>query len=71
MADSAEAAEVLRSQQGIEHTLTAARMADVALVGIGNLDPATSGFVRAGFISPEELTMRKMKALVFDYWSRK
>jgi DNA-binding transcriptional regulator LsrR (DeoR family) len=55
MADSPEAAEVLRSQQGIERTLTAARTADVALVGIGNLDPATSGFVRAGFITPQEL----------------
>ncbi len=55
MADSLEAAEVLRSQQGIERTLQAARMADVALVGIGNLDPATSGFVKAGFITPEDL----------------
>jgi DNA-binding transcriptional regulator LsrR (DeoR family) len=55
MADSPEAAEVLRSQQGIERTLRAARDADVALVGIGNLDPATSGFVKAGFITPDEL----------------
>jgi deoxyribonucleoside regulator len=55
LADSPEAAEVLRSQQGIERTLAAARAADVALVGIGNLDPATSGFVKAGFISPAEL----------------
>ena len=55
MADSPEAAEVLRSQQGIERALMAARAADVALLGIGNLDPATSGFVKAGFISPAEL----------------
>jgi deoxyribonucleoside regulator len=66
MADSAEAAEVLRSQHGIEHTLTAARMADVALVGIGNLDPATSGFVRAGFITPEELTQLAADGAVGD-----
>ena len=39
MADSPEAAAVLRSQQGIERTLKAAREADVALVGIGILDP--------------------------------
>ncbi len=55
MADSAEAAIVLRAQRDIQRTLTAARSADVALVGIGNLDPATSGFVKAGFITAEEL----------------
>ncbi len=66
MADSAEAADVLRSQQGIEHTLSAARMADVALVGIGNLDPATSGFVKAGFITPEELTQLAANGAVGD-----
>jgi deoxyribonucleoside regulator len=55
MADSPAAAEVLRSQREIERTLAAARRADVALVGIGNLEPATSGFVKAGFISPTEL----------------
>jgi deoxyribonucleoside regulator len=55
MADSPEAAEVLRSQQGIERTLAAARSADVALFGIGTLDPETFGFVRAGFITAKEL----------------
>jgi DNA-binding transcriptional regulator LsrR (DeoR family) len=66
MADSPEAAEVLRSQQGIESTLNAARTADVALVGIGNLDPATSGFVRAGFITPQELTQLTADGAVGD-----
>lgn len=55
MADSPEAAGVLRSQQGIERALMAARGAGVALVGIGVLDPATFGFVKAGFIAPSEL----------------
>lgn len=59
--DSVEAAEMLRSQREIERTLAAARRADVALVGIGNLAPATSGFVEAGFITPDEMT-----ALVAD-----
>lgn len=61
MVDSTEAAEILRRQREIKRTLTAARQADVALLGIGNLDPATSGFVKAGVISPKELT-----ALVAD-----
>jgi deoxyribonucleoside regulator len=55
MVDSPEAAEVLRSQRDIQRTLAAARGADVALVGIGNLDQTTSGFVRAGFTTAEEL----------------
>ena len=53
--DSPQAAEVLRRQRGIDRTLAAARQADVALLGIGNLDPDTSGFVEAGFITPKEL----------------
>jgi DNA-binding transcriptional regulator LsrR (DeoR family) len=55
LADSVEAAEVLRRQREINRVLMAAREADVALLGIGNLDPATSGFVKAGFISADEL----------------
>jgi deoxyribonucleoside regulator len=55
IADSPQAAEVLRRQREIDRTLAAARQADVALLGIGNLDPATSGFVKAGFITPKEL----------------
>ena len=56
MADSVEAAQVLRSQREIERTLMAARAADVALLGIGNLNPQTSGFALANFISADELT---------------
>lgn len=55
MADSPEAAEVLRSQREIKRTLLAAQAADVALLGIGNLDPATSGFVAAGFMTAADL----------------
>jgi DNA-binding transcriptional regulator LsrR (DeoR family) len=56
MADSAEAAAVLRSQRDIERVLTLARSAQVALLGIGNLDPTTSNFVKAGLIAANELT---------------
>ena len=66
MADSLEAAKVLRSQREIERTLAAARQADVALVGIGNLDPATAGFVEAGFITPEELAALRADGAVGD-----
>ena len=56
MADSAHAATIIRNQRNIQFTLEAARSADIALLGIGNLDPQTSGFVREGFLNSEELT---------------
>ena len=55
MGDSVEAAQVIRRQPDIRRTLDAARQAQVALTGIGNLDPASSGFYKAGFISAGEL----------------
>jgi len=66
MADSADAAHVLRSQREIERALYAARQADVALLGIGNLDPADSGFVKAGFITSDQLTSLKNSGAVGD-----
>lgn len=55
VADNPEAAAVLRSQRAIQRTLQAARSAQVALLGIGHLDPATSGLVKAGVISAETI----------------
>jgi DNA-binding transcriptional regulator LsrR (DeoR family) len=46
IADNVEAANVLRNLQDIKSTLTTASHADVALVGIGNLDPRFSSFVK-------------------------
>jgi DNA-binding transcriptional regulator LsrR (DeoR family) len=66
MADSVEAAEVLRSQRGIKPVLMAARAADVALLGIGNLDPANSGLIKAGFITPAELAELAARGAVGD-----
>lgn len=57
LADSAAAAEVLRSQRDIKRALAAAEHADVALLGIGNLDPVQSGFVKGGFLTPEDLKL--------------
>jgi len=56
MADTAYAAGVIRSQRHIQQTLETASGAEIALLGIGNLEPASSGFVREGFLSAEELT---------------
>jgi DNA-binding transcriptional regulator LsrR (DeoR family) len=54
MGDSIEASEVIRNQRDIKRTLKVAQQADVALTGVGNLDPAISGFSQAGFISATE-----------------
>jgi lsr operon transcriptional repressor len=55
MADSPQAADVIRRQGQVRDTLDAARGADVALVGIGALDPAHARVVEAGFVSADEL----------------
>lgn len=48
MADNAEAAAIIRNQEVVRRTLAQVRAADIALIGIGDLNPETSGFVRAG-----------------------
>ena len=55
MADTPKSAEVIRKQPHVRATLQAARNADVALVGIGNLDPQKSRWVEAGFLSSDDL----------------
>ena len=66
MADSAEAADVLRSQRQIQRALDTARVADVALVGIGNLDPAASKFVQTGFMTADEMRQLEQEGAVGD-----
>ena len=55
VADSPGDADVLRNQRDIRRALDLARSADVALLGVGNLSPAQSGFVKGGFLNSEEL----------------
>jgi deoxyribonucleoside regulator len=66
IADNPEAAEMLRQQREIERTLAIARQADVALVGVGNLDPATSGFIKAGSMTPRQLSALVAEGAVGD-----
>lgn len=66
MADNAEAATVLRRQRDIQRVLTLAQSAQVALLGIGNLDPALSSFVKAGLITAEEMNTMQAKGAVGD-----
>lgn len=66
MADSPQAAEVIRRQPHVEATLAAARNADVALVGIGTLDPARSRLVQAGFLNADEMNELSATGAVGD-----
>jgi deoxyribonucleoside regulator len=59
IADTKAAAEIMRNQVDIKRTLELARKADVALVGVGNLEPANSVFVKS-----EAMTEKDLRALV-------
>ncbi len=64
--DSAEAAAVVRNQRDIQRALTTARIADIALLGIGQLDPNISMYVKAGFVSADEMRQLSQEGAVGD-----
>ncbi len=66
VADSPADAEVLRNQRDIRRALDLARNADVALLGVGNLNPSQSGFVKGGFLNAEDLAMLAAAGAVGD-----
>lgn len=66
LADNAEAAAVIREQAVVRQALEQVRRADIALVGIGDLNPATSGFVRAGVADAAQLGSFRERGAVGD-----
>jgi len=66
IADTADAAVVLRRQNHVAHTLAAARESDVALVGISNLNPIQSKLVAAAGLSREQVDALKAAGAVGD-----
>ena len=66
LADNAEAAAVIRRQAVVGQALEQVRRADIALVGIGDLDPTTSGFVRAGVADAGQLRSYRAKGAIGD-----
>lgn len=66
LADSAAAAAVIREQAVVGRTLEQVRRADIALVGIGDLDPATSGFVRADVADSQQLRAYREAGAIGD-----
>lgn len=66
LADSAEAAKVIRQQAVVDQALAQVRRADIALVGIGDLDPAASSFVRAGVADSDYLRSFRERGAIGD-----
>jgi DNA-binding transcriptional regulator LsrR (DeoR family) len=66
LADNTEAAKVIRQQAVVRLTLAQVRRADIALVGIGDLDPAASSFVRAGVAGSDRLRSFRERGAVGD-----
>lgn len=66
LADNAEAAKVIRQQAVVDQTLAQVRRADIALVGIGDLDPVESSFVRAGVADSDYLRSFRERGAIGD-----
>ena len=66
LADNAQAAALIRKQTVVGHTLEQVRRADIALVGIGDLDLATSGFVKAGVADAAQLRAFRESGAIGD-----
>lgn len=66
LADDAQAAGIIREQAVVRRALQQVRQADIALVGIGDLDPQASGFVRAGVANSQQLRDFRLAGAVGD-----
>ncbi len=66
LADNAEAAAVIRNQEIVGRTLEQVRQVDIALVGIGDLNPTSSGFVKAGVAAASQLQAYREQGAIGD-----
>ncbi len=66
LANDARAAAIIREQAVVARTLEQVRRADIALVGIGDLHPQTSGFVRAGVAESAQLRAYREAGAIGD-----
>jgi len=68
--DTPATAQALLAQRNIAETLGIAAQADVALVGIGAIDPAISSLLRAGYVTPEEFHAIRKAGAIGDICAR-
>ena len=64
--EEAHAREVLLQEPRIRETLSLARRADMALVGVGSLVPEVSSLLRAGYLDREALAQLRAQGAVGD-----
>ncbi|MGI4894134.1 MAG: sugar-binding transcriptional regulator [Janthinobacterium lividum] len=64
--DSAELARALVRQPPIAQVLQDAAAADMALIGLGSMEPGSSSLVRAGYVEPHELAQCAALGIVGD-----
>lgn len=62
--------KALMAEPAIRETLALASQADVAIVGIGSVEPSVSSLLRAGYVTNEELEELKEKGAVGDICAR-
>jgi DNA-binding transcriptional regulator LsrR (DeoR family) len=68
--DTPAIAQALLAQRNIAETLNIAAQADVALVGIGAVEPTVSSLMRAGYLKPEEFHAIRAAGVVGDICGR-
>jgi DNA-binding transcriptional regulator LsrR (DeoR family) len=68
--DTPATAQALLAQRNIAETLSIVAQADVALVGIGAVEPSVSSLMRAGYLKPEEFHAIRAAGVVGDLCGR-
>jgi DNA-binding transcriptional regulator LsrR (DeoR family) len=68
--DNPELREALLEEPRIQGTLQLAREADIALVGVGSLEPAFSSLLRAGYLDERSLRKLREQGAVGDICAR-
>jgi DNA-binding transcriptional regulator LsrR (DeoR family) len=62
--DSRATRDTFLEQSMIQRTLAQARRAQIAIVGVGTVDPESSSFLRAGHMTKEQLTELRKQGIV-------
>lgn len=68
--DTATTAQALLTERNIAETLSIAAQVDVALVGVGAVDPRVSSLMRAGYLRPDEFRAIQAAGVVGDICAR-
>ena len=70
LVESEEVAQALLQERTIAQTLSLARKVDIAIVGIGTVNPALSSLKRAGYITDQDLDDLRARGAVGDIVAR-